>query len=83
MPNYCEIILSNLVVGLSLIVDLYSYSYQCRSRDSSVVQHWVTGWMIGGSSPDSEWEFISSPPRPTSYPVATVGSFPGGKVTVT
>jgi hypothetical protein len=29
-----------------------------------VVQHWATGWMIGGSSPGGGWEFSSSPPRP-------------------
>jgi hypothetical protein len=35
-----------------------------RSRDSSVVQRWATGWMIGGSSPGRGWEVFSSPPRP-------------------
>jgi hypothetical protein len=30
---------------------------------SSVVQRWATGWMIGSSSPDREWEFFSTPPR--------------------
>jgi hypothetical protein len=31
---------------------------------NSVVYHWATGWMIGGSSPGKGWEFFSSPPRP-------------------
>jgi hypothetical protein len=35
-----------------------------RIRDISVVQHWATGWMIGGSSPGRGWEFFSSPPCP-------------------
>jgi hypothetical protein len=35
-----------------------------RSRYSSVVQCWATGWMIGGLSPGRGWEFFSSPPRP-------------------
>jgi hypothetical protein len=30
----------------------------CVSRDSSVVQRWATGWMIGGSSPGRGWEFF-------------------------
>jgi hypothetical protein len=38
--------------------------YIGRSRNSSVVYRWATGWMIGGSSPGSGWEFFSSPPRP-------------------
>jgi hypothetical protein len=35
-----------------------------RSRDSSVVWCWATGWMIGGLSPGRSWEFFSSLPRP-------------------
>jgi len=35
-----------------------------KRRDSSVLQSWVTGWMIGGSGPGRGWEFLSSPPRP-------------------
>jgi hypothetical protein len=34
------------------------------SQDSSVVQHWVTGWMIRDSSPRRDWELFSSPMRP-------------------
>jgi hypothetical protein len=26
-----------------------------RSRDSSAVQRWATGWIIGGSSPGRDW----------------------------
>jgi hypothetical protein len=55
------------------------------TRDSSVVQRWATGWMMGGSSPSRGWEFFSSPPRPdwlwalpASYPMGTRGSFPEG-----
>jgi hypothetical protein len=33
------------------------------SWDSSVVQRWAAGWMIGGSSPGRGWEFLSSPPH--------------------
>jgi hypothetical protein len=33
-------------------------------RDSSVIQRWATGWMIGGSSPGKDCEFFSSSPRP-------------------
>jgi hypothetical protein len=29
-----------------------------RSRHSSVVQRWATGWMISGSSPGRGWEFF-------------------------
>jgi len=32
-----------------------------------------------GSSPGTDWEFFSSPPRPASYPKGNRGSFPGGK----
>jgi hypothetical protein len=35
-----------------------------RNRDSSVVQRWAKGWMIGGSRPGRGWEFFSSPPHP-------------------
>jgi hypothetical protein len=38
--------------------------YKIRSLDSSVLQRWATGWMIGGSSRGRCWEFFSSPPRP-------------------
>jgi hypothetical protein len=34
-----------------------------RSRNSSVLQCWATGWMMGGSSPGRGWEFFSSPLR--------------------
>jgi hypothetical protein len=43
------------------------------------------GWMIGGSSPGSGWEFSlrhrvqnGSAAHPASYPMGTRGSFPGG-----
>jgi hypothetical protein len=32
--------------------------------NSSVVEPWTIGWMVGGSSPLRGWEFLSSPPRP-------------------
>jgi hypothetical protein len=32
-----------------------------QNWDSSVVQCWVMGWIIGGSRPSSGWEFFSSP----------------------
>jgi hypothetical protein len=35
-----------------------------RSRESSVIQRWAKGWMIGGSSPGRGWEFFSTPSRP-------------------
>jgi hypothetical protein len=57
-----------------------------RSRDSSVVWHCATGWMIGGSSPGGGCEFFlhhhiqtGSGAHPPPHPVATRGSFPGGK----
>jgi hypothetical protein len=31
-----------------------------RSRDSSVVQRWPTGWMIGSSRPGRGWEFFTT-----------------------
>jgi len=43
--------------------------------------------MIGGSNPSKGWESFSSPhvqtgsgAHPFSYPMGTMGSFPGGKV---
>jgi hypothetical protein len=30
----------------------------------SVIQRWATGWMIGGSSSERDWEFFTSPQRP-------------------
>jgi hypothetical protein len=44
--------------------DLINRTSLTSSQDSSVVQRWVTGWMIGGSSSGRGWEFFSSPPRP-------------------
>jgi hypothetical protein len=35
-----------------------------RNRDSSVVQRWATGLMVGTSSPATGREFFFSPPRP-------------------
>jgi hypothetical protein len=32
------------------------------------MQRWAMGWMIGGSSPDRGWKFLSSPPRPDRLP---------------
>jgi hypothetical protein len=28
---------------------------------------WDTGWVIRGSSPGRDWEFLSSPPRPDRF----------------
>jgi hypothetical protein len=57
-----------------------------RSRDSSVVQRWVTDWMIGGSSPGSNWNFslhhrvqTGSGSHSASYQIFTRSSFSGGK----
>jgi hypothetical protein len=38
--------------------------YEIKHRDSSVVPHWATGWMVWGSSTGRSWEFFSSPPLP-------------------
>jgi hypothetical protein len=35
-----------------------------KNRDRSVLEHWATGWMIGGSSLGRGREFFSSPLRP-------------------
>jgi hypothetical protein len=32
-----------------------------RSKHSSVVQCWATGWMIEGSNPGKDWEFLLNP----------------------
>jgi hypothetical protein len=67
--------------NLSPLFSLLKYKFY-GTRDSSVVQRWATGWMIGGSSSSGGWEFFSSPTgaHPASYPMGTGGSFPGGKV---
>jgi hypothetical protein len=31
-----------------------------RSRDSSAVYRWATGWMLGSSNPDRGWDFFST-----------------------
>jgi hypothetical protein len=39
-----------------------------RNRDSSAIQRWATGWMIGGSiAGGGNWEFFSSSPRPHRF----------------
>jgi hypothetical protein len=60
--------------------------YSIYSQLPSLVWRWVTGWMIGGSSPGRGWEFFSLPPRPDrlwghpdTYPIGTKGSFMGVK----
>jgi len=68
-------------------------SLQCNvtgSLDSSELQRWATGWMIGVSSPGRGWEFTlhhrpqsGCGAQPASYSVRTGGSFPGGKEAVT
>jgi hypothetical protein len=57
-----------------------------RSRDSSVVQHWATGSMIGGRFSAGPGKFTlhhrdqtGSGAHPASYPVGTRGSFSGSK----
>jgi hypothetical protein len=52
-----------------------------RSRDSSVVQHWTTGRMIGVRVPAGAGNFslhdrvqTGSGAHPTSYPMGTRGS---------
>jgi hypothetical protein len=35
-----------------------------KSQASSVVQRWATGWISGGSSSGTFWEFFSLPRRP-------------------
>jgi hypothetical protein len=49
---------------MTLIIELYLYLCFFRSRDSSAVQRWATGWMIWGSSPSRGWEFFSLPQHP-------------------
>jgi hypothetical protein len=57
-----------------------------RSRVSSVVYRWATGWMTGVRVPVEAENFslhhrvqTSSRIHPASYPMSTGGSFPGGK----
>jgi hypothetical protein len=59
---------------------------RAKSRDSSMVQRWVTGWMIGGSSPGRGRNFslhycvqTGSGAYTASYTMGTRVSFPGGK----
>jgi ribosomal protein S30 len=66
-------------------IHTYIHTY-IRSRDSSVVWRWATGWMIGGSNPGRRWEFslhhrvqTGSGAHPASYPMCTTDSSPGGK----
>jgi hypothetical protein len=56
----------------------YTYIYRERekTRDSSTVQRWATGWMIGGSSPGRGRNFSlhhhvqnGSGAHPASYPM--------------
>jgi hypothetical protein len=57
-----------------------------RSRDSSVVQRWATGWMIGSSRPSRDWNFSlhqrvqDGPGTHPAYLMGTRGSFSMGKV---
>jgi hypothetical protein len=52
----------NLIeVNMSLLPSSF---YLLNSQDSSVVQRWATGWMIGGLNSGGGWEFFSSPRRP-------------------
>jgi hypothetical protein len=57
--NYC-----NIHSRYTHTLHLNYCPYNSRRRDSSVIQRWAMGWMIGGSSPGRGWEFFSSPPRP-------------------
>jgi hypothetical protein len=69
---------------LTFIIVLNNSLNIIRSRDSSVAEPWLTGWMIEGSSPGRRWVLVSSPLRPAgsgahpaSYPIGTRGSFHG------
>jgi hypothetical protein len=45
---------------------ILSYIFHPLSANSllcSSSRSWATGWMIGGSNPDTGWGFFSSPPR--------------------
>jgi hypothetical protein len=57
------------------------------SRNSSVVQRWATGWMIGDSNPAGTGNFsphhrvqTGSGAHPAPYPMGNRDSFPGSKV---
>jgi hypothetical protein len=53
-------------VGIRITNLFTGYSWQVRGRDSSFIERWPTGWMIGGSSLGRGWEFFSSLPVPPS-----------------
>jgi hypothetical protein len=62
---------------------LYGLQLVFVTFDSSVVQRWATGWMIGGSSPAGAGNFslqnrvqTGSGAHTASYPMGTRGSFP-------
>jgi hypothetical protein len=58
-PRYPFIMMIMIIIIIKSNLNLAWIDY--RSRDSSVVRRWATGWMIEGSNPGKGWEFFFSP----------------------
>jgi hypothetical protein len=74
VSEFCILMFSNtfnvVLISVSLFASLTRDSFSIhlslpnmavgRCRDSSVVQRWAKGWVIGGLGPGRGWEFFSS-----------------------
>jgi hypothetical protein len=87
--HFCHFVIHSvrkLLVTPSYYLPFWEMTVVNGSLDSSAVQRWDTGWMIGVRDPAGAGNFsfhhrvqTGSGAHPASYPIGTRGSFPGGK----